>query len=65
MTKFKNFNYCQLGHGLVKTNATEEDIVATINYFKKQSPSFDGDMLRNSFETWLSVYDEGNVTNSN
>ena len=32
MTKFKNFNYCQLGYGLFKTNAKEADIIATINY---------------------------------
>lgn len=65
MTKFKNFNYCQLGYGLVKTNAKEADIIATINYFKKQCSSFDGDMLRNSYETWLAVQDEGHITNNN
>lgn len=65
MAKFKNFDYCQLGYGLVKTNATDKDIEATINYFKKQCESFNGDMLRNSYETWLSVLDEGNVTNAN
>ncbi len=65
MEKFKNFSYCKLGYGLVKTNASEEDIEATINYFKKQCSSFDGDMLRNSFETWLAVQDEGHITNNN
>ena len=55
MTKFKNFNYCQLGYGLFKTNAKEADIIATINYFKKQCESFDGDQLRASLDTWKAV----------
>ena len=60
MEKFKNFDYCQLGYGLVKTNAKEADIIATINYFKNQCESFNGDMLRNSYQTWLSVMKEQN-----
>ena len=60
MTKFKNFDYCQLGYGLVITKASEKDIQATIKYFKKQCESFNGDMLRNSYQTWLSVMKEQN-----
>jgi hypothetical protein len=58
MEKFKNYNYSQLAYALVKCNATEKDIEEYINYFKKQCESFNGDILRDSYRTWLSVKDK-------
>ncbi len=61
--KFKSYD--GIAYRLVKTNAKETDIEATINYFKKQCDTFDGDMLRASYENWLAMEDEGHITNSN